>query len=105
MTQIGPKGRCIISQHADCLMAQRNLRPEDVSYILLHARDIHRTGVIICFLAHRDIPREDLADASKARLEGSVVILDKEGNIITAYRNRRAYKHIRRKAKYYRPAA
>ena len=67
---------------------------------------MHRTGAVFYFLAKRDIPRQDLVDTSKARLEGSVVMFDKEEKeIITVYRNRRAYKEIRRKAKYYRPAA
>ena len=84
-------------------MAQRNLSEKEVDYICLYGLCAHRAGAVFYFLSKRSIPNQDLADASIARLAGSVVMLDKEEKeVITVYRNRQAWKKIRRKAKYYR---
>lgn len=89
--------------HGALRMAQRNLSGKDVDYIRSYGRCLHRAGAVFYFLARRDMPPQDLADASKVRLEGSVAVLDKEEKeVITVYRNRQAWKKIRRKAKYYR---
>lgn len=98
-------GEETISRHANTRSAQRNLRQEDLDYVLAHGSRLRRTGVIFVYLRKRDIPTLDLR-TQRARLEGTVIILGYDGGIVTAYhsRDKRAGYHlIRAKAKFRRP--
>ena len=96
----------MFSAHALLRMAQRNLSPADVEYVLRHGRRYRRAGVVHYFLGKKDIPKDDARDDAIARLEGTTVLVSPMGKggaveIITAYRNRSALRRIRRKAKYF----
>jgi len=91
------------SEHALTRMAQRKLSETDIEYIIHHGTRYHNAGCLFCFLGKKDI-----ADKTKERLEGSVVLLDSETEtvVITVYRNRsEAPKEIRSKLKYRSKAA
>lgn len=90
--------------HARLRTAQRNLAPDQVRYVMTYGQRVHRAGALIYFLRRRDIPEWDQSADRWARLEGTAVILTKDGRrLITAWRNRRdGLKQIRRKAKYRR---
>lgn len=88
------------SSHARSRAARRNLEPADVEYVLAFGTPIQRTGCTIYFLARRDIPRSDRHNSSITRLEGTAVLVAKQGEVITVYRNRDAYRTLCRKAKY-----
>ena len=90
------------SDHATTRLAQRGLSLDDVEYVVAYGRSYHRAGARHCFLGERDIPAEDRANDRFARLEGTTILLDSrtENMVITAYRNRRGLKTVRRKAKY-----
>jgi hypothetical protein len=85
-------------------MAQRNISPGDLEYVLEHGERIHRTGVTIYLLRKRDIPPHDRKKSDIARLEGTVVLTgfsqDGDLEIITAYRNKTALRTLRSKQKY-----
>jgi hypothetical protein len=85
------------SDHCRERMAQRNVTEDDVCFVMSRGAMEHRTGVICFSLPSRCIPVGE-RDA-RASLT-SLVVLVKEGWVITVYRNRRPLRHIRHKAKY-----
>lgn len=98
----------IYTHHAQHRKAQRNLSYEDIDFVLQYGRRMWSGGAEHVFLARRDLPRDPALRRQFERLEGTVLVLDTSdiGTVlITAYRNRRAQKHIRCKAKYERCAA
>ena len=84
----------LISDHAAQRMAQRNLKTNDIAFVLRYGRCIHRTGAKFYFLGRRDIP-EGMERAIEP-LVGTTVIVEDE-QITTIYRNRRALAKIKRK--------
>lgn len=88
------------SYHALCRAARRNVVPDAIDYVLTHGRHTRRTGVTFYFLGWRDMPKADRVRSWAARLEGTVVLVGPDGEIITVYRNRQAWHTIQRKLKY-----
>jgi hypothetical protein len=90
--------------HAVHRQAQRNLSDRDVQFVLEYGRRIYCAGVLHIFLAQRDIPSDKWIQRRYGRLEGTTLVMDTTDEdelvLITAYRNRRALKNIRSKAKY-----
>jgi hypothetical protein len=94
-------GRVVsLSRHARCRGARRNVAPDAVEYVLTHGRWIQRTGVTFYFLGRRDMPEGDRHASWASRLEGTVVLVAPDGEVVTVYRNRRALRTIERKMKY-----
>jgi hypothetical protein len=88
------------TDHARMRMAQRSLTDQDVDYVCQYGERYQCAGAIHCFLGWRNIPSEDRTDANIQRLEGTTVLIDTKTEIVlTVYRNRRATRQIRRKAK------
>jgi hypothetical protein len=85
-------------------MAQRNISLVDLEYVLEHGERVHKTGLTIYVLRKRDILQNDRKKSEITRLEGTVVLtgFSQDGNVevITTYRNKRAFRAIRYKAKY-----
>ena len=85
-------------------MAQRNVSLDDVEYVLEHGERINTTGITVYILRKRDIPQDDRNKSEITRLEGTVILtgFTQDGNleIITAYRNKSAFKALRSKTKY-----
>ncbi len=95
--------RC--SAHATEMTAQRNIRAEDVDFVLRFGQLVHNGGALFVFLGGRDIPDEYRADYHFVRLEGTILILSRDGDsLITAYRNKRGLKDIRKKHKWFIPS-
>lgn len=88
-----------LSRHARRRAARRNLVPDAVDYVMTYGRCLYRTGALFYFLARRDLPPADRGASWAARLEGTVVLVARDGDVITVYRNRRALSAIRRKMK------
>ena len=76
----------------------------EIHYVRHYGKPIHRTGVTFYVLRRRDIPVTNLREDRYAKLEGAVVLVG-EDEVITAYRNRAAYRQIRKKHKYRLPDA
>lgn len=89
-----------LTRHARKRGARRNVAPDAVEYVLEHGRMIQRTGVLFFFLGRRDIPSCDRCASWSSRLEGVIVIISREGAVITVYRDRRGLRAIERKMKY-----
>ncbi len=91
------------TRHARRRGARRNLAPDAVDYVVAYGRMIQRTGVTFYFLGWRDIPPHDRRASWASRLEGTIVLMASDGEIITVYRNRSGLHTIRRKLKYCLP--
>jgi hypothetical protein len=85
-------------------MAQRNISLSDIEYVLEYGECIHATGAVVYILRMRDIPDEDRNKSKITRLEGTVILIgskeDGKSEIITAYRNKGAFKAFKCKLKY-----
>ena len=90
-----------LTTHAALQAARRNIAPEALEYVLTYGRRIQRTGVTFYFLGWRDVPAADRQASWASRLEGTVVLLANDGEIITVYRHRKALHSIQRKQKYW----
>lgn len=88
------------SLHARNRSASRNVAFDHVGYVLEYGRLANRTGVRFYFLGRRDIPAADRRSPAVARLVGTVVLVGNDGEVITVYRNARAWRLIARKTKY-----
>lgn len=97
------QGTIRYSAHAINRQAQRNLSAADVEFVMAHGRRIRCGGAIHVFLGGRDIPAEKPIAQRYGHLEGTMLVvspLADELFVITAYRNRRALKQLRGKARY-----
>lgn len=92
-----------LTAHALARAARRNVAPDAVDYVLTYGRRIQRTGVTFYFLGKRDMPPADQCAGWASRLEGTIVVVAPDGNVITVYRNRRGVRAIQRKLKYRLP--
>ena len=101
-----PTGMCrrtrllSLTDHARRRGARRNVEPDAVDYVVAHGRRIQRTGVTFIFLGRRDVPSADRCMSWASRLEGTIVLLAPDGEVITVYRNQRGVRAILRKVKY-----
>jgi hypothetical protein len=90
------------SRHARLRLAHRCLSEGDIEYVVEYGEPFCRTGVTFFVLRGRDIPPHDRR-TRLARLEGTVVLMAPDGQIVTAYRDRwRAASVVRRKVTYRR---
>ena len=88
------------SEHAQIRCAQRQIDPESLAFIKKHGQKIRRTGIMFYFLGRRNIPQDLRADDRFAKLEGVTLLISADGTLITAYRNPKGLKTIRKKMRY-----
>ena len=88
------------SDHARLRSAQRNLSDGAEAYIMTWGRVFYRTGVLFYFLGEKDIPAQHRRMPEIMRLAGAVVLVSRDGEIITTYRRADASRVIQRKMKY-----
>lgn len=91
-----------LTHHARLRMAQRNVSPAQLSFILEHGQEAHCAGAILVTLRRKDIPAELQKQNEFACLEGVTVVLSREEPVVmTVWRNRRqGLRHIRDKPRY-----
>jgi hypothetical protein len=78
-------------------MGQRNISHRDVGFAILYGRVLQRAGATFYFLGKKDLPKRV---QRRSRLDGMTVVMSPEGTLVTAYRNPRALRKIKHKAKY-----
>jgi len=89
-----------MTKHSLARCAQRGIDSKSFVFIKKHGRKIRRTGITFFFLGKRDIP-EDLKKKDQfAKLEGTVLLVGRDGVLITSFRNRQGIKAILKKTKY-----
>lgn len=89
-----------MAAHARLRVAQRNLSPEQVDYVLEHGVEVQRTGVTFYVLRERDVPPTHRRNDRYAKLAGTVLLVARGGTLVTAYRHRNAPHHVGKKCKY-----
>ena len=70
-----------ITDHAWLRMAQRNLSLTDVTFVVEHGKRYWRAGALHIVLRYKDIPTPE--QRAFARLDGTVVLLDDAGAVVT----------------------
>jgi hypothetical protein len=93
----------LMTAHAGQRLGQRGISEEELQLVLTYGTKVHNAGALFVFMRRRDIPRT-LSPHSQDHLEGLTIVLDPLGEeVITAYRNRRALREIKRKSKRFFP--
>ncbi len=86
-----------ITDHGKRRIAQRRLKLLDIEKVCYYGEVIFKQGLSFYFLKKRTIKKMALSD----KLDGVVVVIDEAINeIITAYKNKKAFKRIRKKNAY-----
>jgi hypothetical protein len=90
-----------LSLHALEQSRRRHLSEADLLFVVQHAHRERQTGVIFFQLLRKNIPLELPANDRRRKLEGTTVVTCKCGQfVITAYKNKDAFKEDRKKSKY-----
>lgn len=88
-----------LTYHAEERMSQRGIRESDLHLAMRHATRIYTGGALILFMRKKDIP-DSVRPQLRDKLDGLTVIMEPDtSHIITAYKNKRGLRTIRRKIK------
>lgn len=90
-----------LSHHARHRGAQSNLCDDDLDLVRRYGVLQHRTGACFYFVRKREVERYRSTEPRLAKLHDIVMIVSRDGTVITVYRNRHAQRDIRRKSKIY----
>lgn len=86
------------TNHSFKRSAQRGINDNNMAIVILYGEPFYKQGLIYYVLGNDRIPESLLKD--KEKLRNTVVIVDGDSDtIITCYRSKQPYKHIRRKSK------
>lgn len=95
LCEFGDRGIPHMTHHALQRTAQRSISEEAILATLHYGKKVHRTGRVFFILRKKDV-------ASMPELEsfaGTTLLLGRDGTIITAYSNQKAYRVIKKKSK------
>jgi len=85
------------SEHALKRISQRGISLEFIRIALENGTEIYRNGVLLIFLRKKDIPKEDVNPSVAEKLEGLTIVINTKKNIvITAYKNQKALRNIKK---------
>jgi len=91
----------LVTDHAERRFAQRGIKVSDIEMVMRLGCKIHRTGVTFYTLRRKDIPDEFRRRDRLSKLEGATLLVrPADGVIITAYKNRRSFRQIKKKGKW-----
>jgi hypothetical protein len=88
-----------LTAHATQRMHQRAITHAALDAVLRWGARIEQNGATAFFLGRRHLPTE-LPPAAAARLEGTVVVVDRDGAVITMFRCRRLPSVMRRRLRW-----
>jgi hypothetical protein len=80
--------------HALRRMCQRRIDGTAVSLALQLGLEIEQDGAAVYFLSRRSVPR-DVGPHMRHRLEGTTVVLSRDGQVITVFKTRRLPRRLR----------
>lgn len=90
-----------LSDHAVRRAAQRNLRQDEIDFMIANGSFHRNTGVIFCQLRAKDLPDDLPANHRFRRLVGTTLVLCRCGYyVVTVYREARAFHDDLCKARY-----
>ncbi len=87
-----------LTQHAKQRMIQRGITHADIDFTIEYGERIYRQGLIFCVMLDKVAQLRGGSARHSAR--HMVVLLSHDQNIITAYKDRNAFKKIKRAVKY-----
>ena len=91
----------IMSLHAHDRSTSRNIRTDEIDFVCSHGYHNHNAGVIFCQMRRDSFPSDLPGNHRYYRLQGTTVVLCSCGEyVITVYKNAKAFKKDRKKAKY-----
>lgn len=86
-----------LTVHARKRMRQRGCDADIVSLAITYGRVFHRQGLEFHCVADRDMPDRVLPrEADRLR---NMVVVCRDGTVVTAYKSAKGMKHVRRKGK------
>jgi hypothetical protein len=87
------------TRHSAYRSAQRGLTNDEIEYVHHYGTLFHKEGALIVYLREQDIPLTDRNLDWASHLEGTALVIAKDGRLLlTAWRNRRSgLKLIRKK--------
>jgi len=89
----------IHSLHSKKRASQRNIHEEAIITVIDYGRLFHKQGMRFFVAVDRDLP-DWLTDEQRRQVRDLVVVLSGDENeIVTCYRNSRAYRYIRKKGR------
>lgn len=92
------------TNHAHIRSAQRNISADQIQTVIEHGRRFYGHRAVHYFFGRKEAQQfRPLLGAPVERLEGAVVVVSHQGDVLTTYRNRDALKRIRCKVR--RPRA
>jgi len=92
-----------LSKHAKERADQRNLSEEEIAFIVENGRKRHRSGVIFYQMLRKNMPDELPGNHPFRRLDGTTIVVSPCGtNVVTLYRNPKAFKRDSSKQKHRR---
>jgi len=95
-------GSIRMTRHATERQLKRGIPDEQLHLAIDFGRRVHGSGVEVYFLGRKDIP--PWIDHRMAwKIEGTVVVMSPEDDVITTYRNPRCIAKLRRQAELPRP--
>ena len=77
-----------VTRHAAIRMQQRAIPVRAVDAALIYGRQIQAKGVIFCVIGRKEVKRYAALDVDLSAIEGLQVLVDSDGTVVTAYRNR-----------------
>jgi hypothetical protein len=86
--EIQKESGTFLTAHATRRMKQRAISQTALDAALRWGTPIEQNGATVFFLGRRHLPA-DLTPAEAARLEGTVVVVARNGTVITTFRSRR----------------
>ena len=93
----------ILTSHAALRAQQRAIRKGELELVVDHGTRIYNGGALFVFMGRKDIP-EGLAPTLTERLQGITIAMDPgTQEILTTYRNKAAFRDIKRKRNEYSP--
>lgn len=95
----------IHTDHAQLRETERSFLSRAVEYVVQHGTLVHRTGIEFYILRDDDLPHADRRNDTIARLRGTVVLVGRNGAVITLYRGGpKALRNIVKKQRFARSA-
>mgnify|MGYP002713079174 CR=1 FL=1 len=92
------------TDHAQIRMAQRNLKDEEILFIIEHGKPIYKAGVVFFQMWQKRLPNFIKPNDRLANLAGTTVVACCDGEgcylVITVYRDPKSFKKDRAKKEY-----
>jgi len=95
LCEFGGEGIPHMTHHALRRTAQRNISEEAILATLHYGKKVHRTGRVFFILRKKDV----VSIPELKSFVGTTLLLGRDGTIITAYSNQKAYSVVKKKSK------